>query len=439
MGGDLLDTLHTFLPHCHSRSIEHMCVPCRRAPYREFPTGISFNPFSFSLPCPLWPLRVPDRWVVLMLMSEKSALWESVWLPRRPLAADNFEDGVYRRDRSEALGMRNIEAHPKALKNMFIVDIDHEDALDRVMMGREGWTPSVFVQSESGRGHAIWLMADPMPMTAAATGRTKKPTYYAEAINEGLRRSVDGDRAYSGRMTKNPLHPSWHAFWKRDAARGYAFDELADHLRREGFMPEPDWWKKRRGRRGEVNGAGEGRNADLFNETRFYAYALATQVDGDAEVLRERVINFATVRNSEFPVPLPTNEALSVAHSIVKYVTGRPLWWEGGGWVPDEKFSEIQRFRASLTNEPRALAAQLSIAGVTGGEDRQGTIAETAEAAGVSERTVKKYTSKSRDEYLSAAEERRQRIRALAAEGMSYRQIAAEVGCGVATVSRALK
>ncbi|GAA3853059.1 helix-turn-helix domain-containing protein [Brevibacterium ammoniilyticum] len=67
------------------------------------------------------------------------------------------------------------------------------------------------------------------------------------------------------------------------------------------------------------------------------------------------------------------------------------------------------------------------------------TIRELAARAGVDPRTVKRWTSDPRDVYLSRAEQRRERIRELRETGLSYRAIAAEVGCSIGTVHNALK
>lgn len=70
---------------------------------------------------------------------------------------------------------------------------------------------------------------------------------------------------------------------------------------------------------------------------------------------------------------------------------------------------------------------------------RRGTAREMAERLGVSDRTIRNYMAQPRAEYISDASKRRQRIRVLRAQGMSYRAIAAEVGCSISTVHYALK
>lgn len=62
-----------------------------------------------------------------------------------------------------------------------------------------------------------------------------------------------------------------------------------------------------------------------------------------------------------------------------------------------------------------------------------------AERHGQSIRTAQRWTSEPREVYLSRAEERREMIRTLRADGLSMRAIADELGCSVGTVHNALK
>lgn len=69
---------------------------------------------------------------------------------------------------------------------------------------------------------------------------------------------------------------------------------------------------------------------------------------------------------------------------------------------------------------------------------RKRTAREVAAQLGVSERTVRKFVAQPRDEYLAEAAERRVRIRAMRAEGLSMRKIAAKEGVTVGAVHWAL-
>ncbi|MDN6554499.1 MAG: helix-turn-helix domain-containing protein [Bifidobacterium mongoliense] len=66
------------------------------------------------------------------------------------------------------------------------------------------------------------------------------------------------------------------------------------------------------------------------------------------------------------------------------------------------------------------------------------SIAAAAKKLGVSESTVKRWTSEPREEFVARVAARHARIRELRSEGQSMRAIAAEVGVSVGTVHYAL-
>lgn len=67
------------------------------------------------------------------------------------------------------------------------------------------------------------------------------------------------------------------------------------------------------------------------------------------------------------------------------------------------------------------------------------SIREAAELTGLSESTIRRWTSEPREVYLERAQERRQRILELHAEGLGVRAIAREIGCDPGLVSKRLK
>lgn len=79
------------------------------------------------------------------------------------------------------------------------------------MWDREQWRPNAVVENPTnGHAHAVWALEAPFARTEYAH---RAPLAYAAAVTEGLRRSVDGDTAYSGLMTKNPEHTCWTSHW----------------------------------------------------------------------------------------------------------------------------------------------------------------------------------------------------------------------------------
>src|SRR5262245_43288402 len=128
--------------------------------------------------------------------------WTAAWRSRRPLATDDLRAGCWRMGRPEALTKRYLEHSPTALLSMLIVDVDHTDTVLRALqMPRTHAMPSLIAEAPTGRGHVGWILKTPIVRTDSA--RTK-PMLYAAKIEEGLRRSLDGDIGYAGLLTKNP-------------------------------------------------------------------------------------------------------------------------------------------------------------------------------------------------------------------------------------------
>lgn len=271
--------------------------------------------------------------------------WEQVWLPQRPLATDDLLLGIYRTTRPDALQRRYIETNPEAISNLLVVDIDHQDALLRVIWDREGWRPNAVVQSpETGRAHAVWALQAPIPRTEYAK---RKPLAYAAAITEGLRRSVDGDASYSGLMTKNPCSKAWEASWW--TSHLYTLDELQFWLQETGFMPPESWKRTRR-----KHPVGLGRNCALFETARTWAYREIRHHFGDPDGLARSIQTTAQAMNHElFDEPLLVAEVDQIARSISRWITTKSRMWADGPAVYEATFTTIQSARGKKSGEKR--------------------------------------------------------------------------------------
>lgn len=281
-----------------------------------------------------------------MTTAECVQRWDQMWLPLWPLASDDLHAGVYRRSRGEAMGRRYIETNPRALSNLLVVDIDHEDAALRTMWNRQAWWPNAVVENPAnGHAHAVWALNEPITRTEYAR---RKPLAFAAAVTEGLRRSVDGDTGYSGLLTKNPAHDDWDALWCTND-RLYALDELAEHLTEGGYMPPASW--KRTKRRNQV---GLGRNCSIFETARTWAYREIRHHWFDPQGLHAAISAHVHELNTEFPEPLPASEARAIAASIHRWITTKSRMWADGPAVYEATFSTIQAARGRKGGEQRA-------------------------------------------------------------------------------------
>lgn len=263
-----------------------------------------------------------------------SKQWEQLWLPLWPYASDQLYEGIYRMSRTHALDRRYIETNPQALSNLLVVDIDHPDALLRAMENRHGWLPNAVVENRTnGHAHAVWALLDAITRTEYAY---RKPLAYAAAITEGLRRSVDGDKGYSGLMTKNPVHDDWEASWLTDHL--YTLGELQENL--GGYMPPPSWQRTKRRKP-----VGLGRNCTIFETASKWAYREIRNHWGDPTGLRHAINAQVHQLNTEFSEPLPTNEAGHIGSSIWRWITTKSRMWADGPLVYDATFTTIQSAR----------------------------------------------------------------------------------------------
>lgn len=234
--------------------------------------------------------------------------WQQAWTPRRPLATDDLALGCWRTSRDRALTRRYLEHSPRALQSMLVVDVDHPDALERAIgEPRNHPMPSWVAEGVNGRGHVGWVLRSPVCRTDAGH---PKPMAFAAKVEEGLRRSVDGDVGYAGLLTKNPLHPDWYPHWGR--AEPYELAELAAGL--------GDLVPTKLPRRTESSGLG--RNVALFDDLRRWAYRARRRFEERSE-WDVAVLEKAAEHNAGIPVPLPPMEVRQTAASVGTWVWRR--------------------------------------------------------------------------------------------------------------------
>lgn len=251
---------------------------------------------------------------------DRAAEWvDSAWLSRRPYATDDPRTGIRRMSRTQALTRRYLEHSPQALLGMLVVDVDHPDALVRALgLPRAHPEPSWIAETPAtGRGHVGWVLVSPVCRTEY---RRQSPLILASRIEEGLRQSLDGDVGFAGLMTKNPTHPDWHVTWAREEP--YDLAELASGLV-EGLGALPPLSNRPDRRRGL------GRNVDLFDELRRWAYGARRRYAQRRE-WGEVVLAHAVTYNAVFPVPLDLGEVGAIAKSVAKWVWDRPEFTEDG-------------------------------------------------------------------------------------------------------------
>ncbi|MFF7098444.1 replication initiation protein [Streptomyces rubradiris] len=241
---------------------------------------------------------------------------------------------------------RYVEANPSAVSNLLVVDVDHSDAVLRAVssVGSHPLPNAVVENPVNGHAHAVWALAEAVTRTEYAR---RKPLAYAAAVTEGLRRALDGDAAYSGLMTKNPLHTHWSTEWLHGGL--HTLGDLEEAL--SGHMPPARWRETKRFR---TNITGLGRNCSIFETARTWAYREVRHHFGSPDTLHTAIHAEVHTRNAAFAEPLPAVEARAIANSIHRWITTRSRMWKDGAAVCEATFVAIQSARGKKSGQARA-------------------------------------------------------------------------------------
>ena len=240
------------------------------------------------------------------------------------LCADSFENGTYRKPKEKALNKKYIGYNNNYFINGFVFDIDQPS-------GAIAWDdcglpkPNIIIQN-TANGHAHLLYALKAPVCKTDNARVK-PLKLASLIQTGFTDRLKADRAYADVLMKNPINEAeWRTIWGNVEA--YDLSYLSE------FIPDDIQEQKR------LPSIGLGRNVNLFEDLRHYAYKSVLKFKEKSNyerwekelVLKANGLNiFCNSSN-----PLSYNEIKATARSVAKWT------WRN---FNKECFSSIQSCR----------------------------------------------------------------------------------------------
>jgi hypothetical protein len=248
-------------------------------------------------------------------------------LPARPLATDDFTQGLHRWPKVEALTKRYVQANPDKVVRWLAYDVDRPGAAHDWQL-LEAPAPSITVENQKN-GHAHLLYALGWPVLKVADGEPlSRALWYTATVQEGLRVKLDADPSYSGVTVKNPLCQHWNVQTWQEAL--YDLPWLAEYVNLEALKD----------RRRRLPDHGLGRNVNLFNDLRRWAYRYVhlDWHDYDRFLLacRDRAGELNT-----FTPTLPLAEIRSTAKSVARWT-----WERRESFI--EGFSARQRARIRM-------------------------------------------------------------------------------------------
>lgn len=227
-------------------------------------------------------------------------------LPKMAAVCNNFSDGVEVKHRKMAVNFSNIEHKPKQLIRSLCFDIDSNNALyqwhDNNCL-EPNW---IAVNPNNGHAHYGYLIKD--PVSNGLKSRIK-PIVFVDAIERGMTVKTGGDLAYSGFMTKNPMHEKWDVYTGEEHA--YTLNDLADNVKLI--------WKAKKDQAEDLSELG--RNSTLFEQCRFWGYRNAERYKqtSNYESFHRAVKSVCDHHNMQFSTLLPESEVKAVAKSIAQY------------------------------------------------------------------------------------------------------------------------
>lgn len=230
-------------------------------------------------------------------------------LPRKPYHTEHLQHGLRIRDALQAINARYIQPNGPTHRYWLVYDIDH--SLAAIDWSDRNAPPPTIVAKNPANGHAHLIYGLQVPVRTAPDAKTA-PLRYAAAIDCALRDLLGADEGYSGLICKNPLHPHWQVFeWE---PRLYELGDLDSWL---DLTPYSD-------RRRKLPDYGLGRNCNLFEDVRKWAYRAIRQGWPDYDQWLEACIARAHGYNVQHfagtPAGrLPEAEILHTARSIAKW------------------------------------------------------------------------------------------------------------------------
>lgn len=233
-------------------------------------------------------------------------------VPRKPYHTDDLSTGLSIRAAQHALKSRYIQPNGPTHKFWLVFDIDREGAtLD--WYDRHAPAPNIVVtNTANGHAHLIYGLEIAVRTAPDASSAALR---YAAAVEHALQQKLGADFCYGGLICKNPLNAHWQvSCWEQNL---YTLDWLADYVDLSPYSG-----KKR------LPEYGLGRNCNLFDSVRKWAYKAIRQGWPEFDRWLEAVETRAYAYNKRFSVPLPANEVAHVAKSIAKW-THRHMSSEG--------------------------------------------------------------------------------------------------------------
>lgn len=268
-------------------------------------------------------------------------------LPRRPYCAVAKDAPRRIRPRTSALTKPYIQPNAPAVRFWLVYDMDRPQA--GLAWEDADLPPPTLTVARRDRDDSahLWYGLN-VPVRMADPENASRAMRYAASVELGMTRQMQADAAFTGAMAKTP----GHALWRTLRGPGlYDLDDLAEYVRELPRLPT----------RTEAIRTGIGRNVELFDCLRFWAYKAARRYKaGPFEVWLTAVRERGQVLNADlFSLPLSGAEVNHTVKSIARWV-----WTQQR--ARDGAFSRLQAHRGRIGGRHSADARSASAEAIRG-------------------------------------------------------------------------
>lgn len=244
-------------------------------------------------------------------------------LSAKPYCSNDLTTGLRIRSLEYAIRCQYIQPNHPNSKLWLVYDIDRATCIDEITDDLDLPGPHIFVQNPDNlHAHAYFGLETAVHLNPESS---QKAIRFAAAVDCAFTQALDADAQFCGLIAKNPLHERWRTY--SGTAPSYSLNEMAEFVDLERYGD----------RRRSMPETGLGRNVNLFNRLRHWAYKAIRQGWPDLDQWRQACHDRATGYNAT-DNPLPANEVRHISESVAK--------WTHRHMSP-ERFSELQSVRGS--------------------------------------------------------------------------------------------
>ena len=252
-------------------------------------------------------------------------------LPEYGFGTDDIRCGLYRHPLAQLITKAIVQYNYR--NSVKWLTYDDDDPMARFNWNDRNCPPPniLALNQTNGHGHLFYGLEIPVHKNETSS---QKALRYLASIDIALTGALDADRGFAKLVAKNPLHDKWDVLFPRESL--YDLDELASWLDLEKYQDK----------RKRLPSFGYGRNVNLFNAVREWAYRQRRKQSFlSEEMFRDTVRNHALAVNGQInEPPLTHSEVRSTAKSISQW-TWRHLSPEG--------FAQWQRKNTELASRKR--------------------------------------------------------------------------------------